>query len=483
MDREALSKLKRAELQKLAKRDSVKANGKTVDIIEGLLKKHYPLLVPYMDSIPPTSEREAISRKLFRRQGLIPMASGAIAVRRSPRKMAAEDPAPEAGPSEEVDSASRAPMGRPRSNAAPAVEHDEEQQSASTIQKGVGQVDDTAEVAVSSDKRPKDAEASNSGAPSGTVDASVQIDQSEVPTERDAVQGSVASGDGSQDMVIEDDEPSVAAFAANRLANLVGASASPADSLEDYEDVYQEMCSTASDLGNAGVVGQGVYDGQELSSFDDRASGSSPGYIHPESYKRYHASHEPQPASSDDMYAGPSGTRPGPQIFPHVLPPLTLGPYFRPPAVEESLPPSSMPSTPVQPRRAAVNRPKPYERPQSPRAPAIHRPKLSELRQTLEAVAPLADNNAGAQHKLYELNILVNALDERAARLREKTRRLQRLRLAMEQHFMAKVRSDPRIMKGTWTRPVEAENAADEEMEMDEVEEMTSREVYDSDLP
>ncbi|OJT01959.1 hypothetical protein TRAPUB_7603 [Trametes pubescens] len=52
MDRVALLKLKRAELQKLAKRDGVKANGKTADIVDELVKKHHPLLVPTGDPKP-----------------------------------------------------------------------------------------------------------------------------------------------------------------------------------------------------------------------------------------------------------------------------------------------------------------------------------------------------------------------------------------------------------------------------------------------
>lgn len=43
-----------------------------------------------MDSIPPTSEREAISRKMMRRQRIFPMAPGfeSASIRRSPRKVA-----------------------------------------------------------------------------------------------------------------------------------------------------------------------------------------------------------------------------------------------------------------------------------------------------------------------------------------------------------------------------------------------------------
>ncbi|KAL1948882.1 hypothetical protein VTO73DRAFT_10688 [Trametes versicolor] len=85
MNRNALSNLSRTNLQTLAKRDGLRAVGTTIEIIDRLVKHYEPLLVPYMDSIPATTEQESITQKMLRRQGLVHMPSASAPVRRSTR--------------------------------------------------------------------------------------------------------------------------------------------------------------------------------------------------------------------------------------------------------------------------------------------------------------------------------------------------------------------------------------------------------------
>ncbi|EIW54912.1 uncharacterized protein TRAVEDRAFT_51048 [Trametes versicolor FP-101664 SS1] len=75
MNRNTLSNLSRADVQTLAKRDGLRAVGTTSDIIDRLVQRHEPRPVPYMDSISLATDQETISRKMLRRQGLVPVAS------------------------------------------------------------------------------------------------------------------------------------------------------------------------------------------------------------------------------------------------------------------------------------------------------------------------------------------------------------------------------------------------------------------------
>ncbi|OSC99849.1 hypothetical protein PYCCODRAFT_705039 [Trametes coccinea BRFM310] len=112
MDEASLRRLKRADIQKLAKRDGIRANQKTEIMIQALISKHAPSLVPFMDSIAPTTEQEAISKKVLRRQSLasnsVPTTSRELPapqLRRSVRRREA-NPAPST-------SAQQAPMVAP----------------------------------------------------------------------------------------------------------------------------------------------------------------------------------------------------------------------------------------------------------------------------------------------------------------------------------------------------------------------------------
>lgn len=82
-------------------------------------------------------------------------------------------------------------------------------------------------------------------------------------------------------------------------------------------------------------------------------------------------------------------------------------------------------------------------------------PTAAELRRVLRALAPLAMQDADAQKQLREMKMLVDIIEQRAARAQERLVRMQRWRLALDEHFFAKVKEDPRLTDGTWKRPVE----------------------------
>ncbi|KAI0827903.1 hypothetical protein BC628DRAFT_1501971, partial [Trametes gibbosa] len=75
----------------------------------------------------------------------------------------------------------------------------------------------------------------------------------------------------------------------------------------------------------------------------------------------------------------------------------------------------------------------------------IHRPTFSELRATLARIAPLADGDVHAKERIREVGILVDTAEDRAAEVQEKVRKLQRLRLAIEQEGFAKIKSELRV--------------------------------------
>ncbi|KAL1941445.1 hypothetical protein VTO73DRAFT_7262 [Trametes versicolor] len=93
MNREELSNLTRAEMQKLARRDNLNAKGTKETMIDALIEKHDPFPVPPLDAIPPATGQQAppSARRVHGRQGRLHLASEPIAVRRSARR-AANDP-------------------------------------------------------------------------------------------------------------------------------------------------------------------------------------------------------------------------------------------------------------------------------------------------------------------------------------------------------------------------------------------------------
>ncbi|KAH9856474.1 hypothetical protein C2E23DRAFT_856806 [Lenzites betulinus] len=83
------------------------------------------------------------------------------------------------------------------------------------------------------------------------------------------------------------------------------------------------------------------------------------------------------------------------------------------------------------------------------------RPRLDAVRFILTDVKPFAEVDAEVRESLRELGALVDVIERQSTMLREKTARVQRMRLALGTHFFAKLKEDPRLTDGTWTRPTE----------------------------
>ncbi|KAI9069578.1 hypothetical protein FKP32DRAFT_1586758 [Trametes sanguinea] len=143
----------------------------------------------------------------------------------------------------------------------------------------------------------------------------------------------------------------------------------------------------------------------------------------------------------------------------------------------------------------------------------VYRPLLAQAREVLEALGPLADQDAAVGQQVEEMNILLDQEEKRAIRITRELRKIQSLRLAMQELFFEKLKTDPTILEGTWrpdgepreqTAPVAGPSASrepseqgveqgghqavdetidSEENEIREVEDMTSRELMSSDLP
>ncbi|OJT01960.1 hypothetical protein TRAPUB_7604 [Trametes pubescens] len=101
----------------------------------------------------------------------------------------------------------------------------------------------------------------------------------------------------------------------------------------------------------------------------------------------------------------------------------------------------------------------------NPAAGAAHQPTVTELRAALASIESLADGSAHAQ-KIWELSTLVDTVEQRVYRMQQKARRVQKLRIALEEHFFAKIKADGRLADGSWTRP----DSPEDEEEMAEVE-------------
>ncbi|KAH9856006.1 hypothetical protein C2E23DRAFT_857580 [Lenzites betulinus] len=88
----------------------------------------------------------------------------------------------------------------------------------------------------------------------------------------------------------------------------------------------------------------------------------------------------------------------------------------------------------------------------APSTSAVYRPGFLDLRATLARIAPLAEDDAKAKQSIRELGALVNVAEGKAAEVKMKARQLCQLRRALETEFFAKVKTDPRLLNGTWTK-------------------------------
>ncbi|EIW54484.1 uncharacterized protein TRAVEDRAFT_52189 [Trametes versicolor FP-101664 SS1] len=109
-----------------------------------------------------------------------------------------------------------------------------------------------------------------------------------------------------------------------------------------------------------------------------------------------------------------------------------------------------------------------YEAPQPAPSVEVLCPTITELRTALRNVKPLTEQNGDVRNQLRELGILVDVVEKREARVREKVQRVQKMRLALGKHFFAMMKEDPRLTNGTWERPESKESEVAGQQEGDE---------------
>ncbi|OJT03461.1 hypothetical protein TRAPUB_5880 [Trametes pubescens] len=348
-----------------------------------------------MDAIPPATEQEAISRKMFRRQGIVPMASASTVVRRSPRR-AANVEAP-------VASASKTRNGR-------SARRDLARASDSADQRSEG--------APSSSRAEVAANNSISRAGPSGLSRKPAFDASEHITAALSIKRKSLEADEQNTSVQRH------ASYSPQPSPVSVRSLSTAGSPEPHSPWKQ---GKVSHLGRE----------QSLSQF-----GLKP-------VKAWEPLHATQSA--------------GPSLIEAVV---------SPPRREHHA--SAEGRRPATTSLAA-------ETPSSdPVAGVAHQPTVADLRAAPASVRSLAGENTHTQ-KIRELDSLMDTAERRVFRQQQKTRGVQKLRIASEEHFFAEIKADARLANGSWTPPNPSEDTDEEEMA--EVEEMTSREVDPSDLP
>ncbi|KAI0367850.1 hypothetical protein BV20DRAFT_1123160 [Pilatotrama ljubarskyi] len=449
MDRAALQKLKRADVQKLAKRDGVKGNSKTAQIIEDLLQKHHPLLVPYMDSIPPTTEQEAISRKILRRQGMTMLApaSDSGSARRSPRR-ARVNVEPIAGPSQTPESASVGPVPAPREQVEPRADK-------------------------ASSAKTQNARCS--------AKASI-VSQEGVARAR--------AGSSHNRALLRAETHSA------QLAQQASQSPSKSSTRSPRPSSPRRPGLAALEKTDGAQRTLGVFGLGPLKLWSPPRNGE-------------HTGGDGEPVRPPRVFFPPTEvqraemrTKAAQGTLPPDRLPLSRAPVFTRPMPVETRPRrvdlSQQDEQPIPERvmtrssdmrgisqgsdtdgEAARSEVLPPAA-----APAVHLPTISELRDALQEIAPLADGDEDVREGLRELGILVNVVEQRNEAVKRRVREAQKLRLALEQHFFARLKDHPRLTDGSraWTRGESGDDATDEE-DLEEVEELTSREVLHSDIP
>ncbi|KAI0653975.1 hypothetical protein C8Q70DRAFT_1031331, partial [Cubamyces menziesii] len=163
------------------------------------------------------------------------------------------------------------------------------------------------------------------------------------------------------------------------------------------------------------------------------------------------------------------------------------------------------PQRPISPSKRTSNRAATSgsnePRARTPTQPSQHRSTVEEIERSLEIIAPLADADEGMREQVRELQVLLDRIRRRTAALIDRGRRLHQLRLALEREVFTDLRrhntptkTDTRshelkthirasISRKGGVDERETHSETDEEGDMQEVEEMTSREVDLSDLP
>ncbi|CDO75847.1 hypothetical protein BN946_scf184346.g8 [Trametes cinnabarina] len=506
MDADALRRLKRADIQMLAKvngiacsvadglwlnspplfappslqRAGIRANQATAKMIQDLLDKYAPELVPYMDSIPATTEQEAISRKMMRRQGLTslpvpsPTPDASPVVRRSSRRATA-DPAPIASAS-----ASQAPV--------PAASEFDSISAAPVL-------------------RACRTHRNNQIASNATRSSNAQAGAAPPPLS----QTQVSAGSSAAINEACGTRTSVRALSSNRALSAKA---------QGKQRAVEESTANAlpQDTQTAGPQERG------------HSTARPPSPPHPVHPRRVFF--PPTQEELERMRTFPNrflSQQSSSSTF-RSVPPFTFVPdparaqaattsNARPGANSSTSATQRTPRVASTPSIAGQDVPREAlsQMPALPRVP-VYRPPINQARDMINALAPLADRDAVVRENMREMHRLLDGEEERMKRIVRSAEWSQKLRMAMEELLFNKLKHDPRLLNGaggpndeqdtdarTSAAPAASpstqagaereETTAEhkvrdqsthtedsEEQELQEVEEMTSREVRSSDL-
>ncbi|CDO78232.1 hypothetical protein BN946_scf184608.g2 [Trametes cinnabarina] len=478
MDATALRRLKRADIQMLAKvngiacsvadglwlnspplftprslqRAGIRANQATAKMIQDLLDKYAPNLVPYMDSIPATTDQEAISRKMMRRQGLTslpvpsPTPDASPVVRRSSRRATA-DPAPIASASasqapvpaaSEFDSISAAPVPRA------CRTHGNDQIASNATRSSNAKADAAAP--------PLSQTQVSAGSSAGTNEACGTRASVRAHSSKRALS---AKAQGKQRAVEESTANALPKDTQTAGARTFATSIIPCHPSLPLAVVSPCIAHSAANDANVPFSFAGP---QERGDSTARPP-SPPHSVHPPTPRRIFF--PPTQEELERMRAGPSrllAQQSSSSAF-RSLPPFTFVPdparaqamaiaNARPVAGSSDAIAQHTSQTTSDAGVSATNGTLSPMFPSLPKVP-IYRPPISQARDMINALAPLADQDAAVRQELREMRSLLDCEEERVKRLMKSAEWVQKLRIAMEEVFFSKLKEDPRLLNGT----------------------------------
>ncbi|KAI0665640.1 hypothetical protein C8Q78DRAFT_544267 [Trametes maxima] len=151
-----------------------------------------------------------------------------------------------------------------------------------------------------------------------------------------------------------------------------------------------------------------------------------------------------------------------------------------------SLPPQEQtpePNKPTSVRGRSVSTEPAWEGMTRPPLPPRVLPRpMSEVRKVLAALAPLTDRDENVKAEAHELGILIDHVEERMESLKTRMRKMQKLRLALEE-FFSRVKDDPRLFNGTWAPTEGEEREAGRAEDVAEVNELAALRFFSFDVP
>ncbi|KAI0645267.1 hypothetical protein C8Q79DRAFT_761548 [Trametes meyenii] len=421
MDRDALKKLRRADLQKLAKRDGVRANQKTEAIINELLEKNNP--VPYIDPIPSAFEQVAVPARILQEASTEtdPLAES-ISLRRSPCKNNKKEiQVADVGPAFVTSLDSQCPSISPR-----AAEGDH-----------TGLPEDAC-------------------LPSG-YNASLQSN-TESPHTCEVRPRSTGTTKRSLENAIDNngDCDSVNAIAPRDATR-------PTSSAATDVDVLRTSLVQPS--------------GEELGSTDQSIAGGE--------QRRPGPLDRPDPhlfqGVGSNVFCPPTDSQCVTMRERAAQQPLIVEDslfFQRDSALSLTQQEDPGPTKPTLTRsRSASTEPAWGEMALPPPPPLVSPRPISEVRRILQAIAPLTDRDEKTKAEVRELGMLIDHVEERTTSLKMRMRKMQKLRLVLE-YFFSQFKDDPRLLDGTWASLDDKEGSTRGEMDVSEVNELVSQRTF-----